>query len=134
MIVDETISSFTNVNVLPFADAIVSSLTKVFAGECNVMGGRYSLCPRDDGHTELSSLVLNGKGPFYARLKTLLGTTYEDTYWPEDAIYMERNSRDFTSRVRRINGNAEAICDALLASSIGSFSIGCLFSELDEVA
>ena len=44
---------------------------------------------------------------------------YEDTYWPEDAIFMERNSRDFITRIRRINANAEAICDALFASPIG---------------
>ena len=45
---------------------------------------------------------------------------YEDNYWPEDAIYMERNSRDFISRVDRINTNAEAICEKLKASSIGT--------------
>ena len=45
---------------------------------------------------------------------------YEDNYWPEDALYMERNSRDFVSRVDRINANAEAICDRLKASPIGT--------------
>ena len=44
---------------------------------------------------------------------------YEDNYWPEDAIFMERNSRDFISRVDRINTNAEAICETLKASPIG---------------
>jgi cystathionine gamma-synthase len=41
VIVDETIGNFLNVNVLPFADVVVSSLTKVFSGDSNVMGGRY---------------------------------------------------------------------------------------------
>ena len=45
---------------------------------------------------------------------------YEDNYWPEDAIYMERNSRDFVSRIDRINASAEAICDELKASPIGT--------------
>ena len=40
MIVDETIGNFLNVNVLPFSDVVVSSLTKVFSGDSNVMGGR----------------------------------------------------------------------------------------------
>jgi cystathionine gamma-synthase len=40
IVVDETIGSFANVEILPFADIIVSSLTKVFSGETNVMGGR----------------------------------------------------------------------------------------------
>ena len=34
-------------------------------------------------------------------------------YWAQDAIYMERNSRDFVKRVRVINRNAEAVCDLL---------------------
>ena len=45
---------------------------------------------------------------------------YEDNYWPEDAIYMERNSRDFVSRIDRINRNAELICDKLIAAPIGT--------------
>ena len=40
VVVDETIGNFINVHVLPYADIVVSSLTKVFTGECNVMGGR----------------------------------------------------------------------------------------------
>lgn len=40
VVVDETIGNFLNVNVLPYADAVVSSLTKVFSGDSNVMGGR----------------------------------------------------------------------------------------------
>ena len=43
-------------------------------------------------------------------------TEYEDNYWPEDAMFMERNSRDFISRSERINVNAEAICRVLEAS------------------
>jgi cystathionine gamma-synthase len=44
---------------------------------------------------------------------------YEDNYWAEDAIFMERNSRDFVSRIERINLNAEAICNTLRSSSSG---------------
>lgn len=40
VVVDETIGTFINVNVLPYADVVVSSLTKIFSGDCNVMGGR----------------------------------------------------------------------------------------------
>jgi cystathionine gamma-synthase len=40
VVVDETIGNFINVNVLPYADVVVSSLTKVFSGDSNVMGGR----------------------------------------------------------------------------------------------
>lgn len=39
--IDETIAGFVNVEVLPLADIVVSSLTKVFSGDSNVMGGSY---------------------------------------------------------------------------------------------
>jgi cystathionine gamma-synthase len=41
VIIDETIGNFLNVHVLPYADVVVSSLTKIFSGDSNVMGGRY---------------------------------------------------------------------------------------------
>lgn len=44
---------------------------------------------------------------------------YEDNVWAEDAVFLERNSRDFVSRIERINLNAEAICLTLRASPAG---------------
>lgn len=35
---DDTVGS-VNVNVLPFVDIIMTSLTKIFSGACDVMGG-----------------------------------------------------------------------------------------------
>ncbi|KAJ1914089.1 Cystathionine gamma-synthase [Tieghemiomyces parasiticus] len=98
IVVDETIGNFVNVNTLAYADMVVSSLTKVFSGDSNVMGG---------------SLILNPAAPYYALLKTAIWTHYEDLYWCEDAVFMERNSRTFRDRVRRINTNAEALADML---------------------
>lgn len=40
VIVDETVGNFVNVEVMEWSDVVVSSLTKVFSGETNVMGGR----------------------------------------------------------------------------------------------
>lgn len=40
---DDTIGSFENVDVLPFVDVVVTSLSKVFSGAANVMGGRLVL-------------------------------------------------------------------------------------------
>ena len=39
IIIDETVGHHLNVQVLPFADIVVSSLTKVFSGLANVLGG-----------------------------------------------------------------------------------------------
>ncbi|KAF1956543.1 cystathionine gamma-synthase-like protein [Byssothecium circinans] len=98
VVVDETVGNFLNVNVLPYADVVVSSLTKIFSGDSNVMGG---------------SLVLNPKGKNYKELKHTWTLDYEDNHWAEDSIFLERNSRDFVSRIERINANAEAICEVL---------------------
>ena len=64
-------------------------------------------------------MILNPQGRYYKDLKKIVESDYEDVYWPQDAIFMERNSRDFVSRIRRINENAEAICNVLSASPIG---------------
>jgi len=102
VVVDETIGSFVNVNVMPYADVVVSSLTKIFSGDCNVMGG---------------SLILNPGGRYYAALKEALspgsGVFEAEAYWAEDVLFMERNSRDFAGRIERINANAAAIASAL---------------------
>ncbi|MCJ1424622.1 hypothetical protein MMC29_002510 [Sticta canariensis] len=102
VIIDETIGNFLNVHVLPFADVVVSSLTKVFSGDSNVMGG---------------SAILNPQGFYYQQIRKIMVEEYEDNLWAEDAIFLERNSRDFVSRIERINLNAEAICLTLRASS-----------------
>lgn len=101
VVVDETIGTFANINVLQYADVVVSSLTKIFSGDCNVMGG---------------AAVFNPNSQYYAMLKAAAASEYEDTYWPEDVIFLERNSRDFMTRIDRINANAEAICEVLLAN------------------
>ncbi|KAI5477634.1 cystathionine gamma-synthase [Pseudohyphozyma bogoriensis] len=95
VVVDETIAGFVNVETLPKADIVVSSLTKVFSGDCNVMGG---------------SLVINPSSPFYSSLKSVQEAEYEDNYFDEDAIYMERNSRDFQERIAHMNHNSETVC------------------------
>ncbi|KAK2462365.1 hypothetical protein APHAL10511_005671 [Amanita phalloides] len=105
IVVDETIGSLVNVEVVQYADIVVSSLTKIFSGDANVMGG---------------CLVLNPRGRYYATLKQHLESTYEDLYFDRDAIYLERNSRDFKQRVWRINANTEAVCDFLRSHSIAA--------------
>jgi cystathionine gamma-synthase len=103
VVVDETVGNFININVLNAVDIVVSSLTKVFSGDSNVMGG---------------SSVLNPQSRLYPNLKATLSTMYEDNYWAEDAVFMERNSRDFVRRIERINDNAEAIATRLTESPL----------------
>ncbi|KAF9349007.1 hypothetical protein BGX34_002120 [Mortierella sp. NVP85] len=98
IVVDETLGNFVNVRILEYVDVVVSSLSKIFSGDSNVMGG---------------SLVLNPQRKFYSRLKEAIDRDYEDMMWVEDAIFMERNSRTFKARIARIDENAEALCEYL---------------------
>ncbi|KAN0084305.1 cystathionine gamma-synthase [Tylopilus felleus] len=102
LVVDDTIGNFVNVEVLPYVDIVATSLSKIFSGDANAMGG---------------SLVLNPKGRQYANLKSHM-STYEDTYFDEDALFMERNSRDFAQRVRIIDDNTQVICAFLRSRSV----------------
>lgn len=114
VVVDESVGNFINVNVLPNADVVVSSLTKIFSGDSNVMGG---------------SAVLNPHGRYYQLLKDTLAEKYEDDYWVEDAIFLERNSRDFVSRIERINTCTEIVTEMLKASPLGKLYIHLVFAD-----
>lgn len=103
VVVDETVGNLLNISVLPYADMVVSSLTKVFSGDSNVMGG---------------SLILNPSSPQYSQLKEYFDINFEDTYWAEDALYLERNSRDFEARSKKINVNAAAVVELLQKSPL----------------
>lgn len=103
VVVDDTIGTFVNVDVVKFADVVVSSLTKIFSGDCNVMGG---------------SAILNPAGRYYSAIKAAYTQAFEDTYWAEDVVFMERNSRDFQSRIARTNRNSEVLCKVLSKSSL----------------
>ncbi|KNF05151.1 hypothetical protein PSTG_01778 [Puccinia striiformis f. sp. tritici PST-78] len=105
IVIDETIGNFCNVEVLPYADILVSSLTKVFSGDSNVMGGSMIINPSSKHHHTLKA-ILDGDEVQPSGL-------YEDTYFGEDVIFMERNSRDFKSRVSKINNNALKLCEFL---------------------
>ncbi|ORX99255.1 PLP-dependent transferase [Basidiobolus meristosporus CBS 931.73] len=98
VVVDETVGNFVNVRVLEWADIVVSSLTKIFSGDSNVMGG---------------SLVLNPHGRYYEQLQATLKQDYEDLMWSEDAIFLERNSRTFKQRIHKVNHHTETLCDFL---------------------
>lgn len=115
VVIDETVGNFVNVEVLPYADMVVSSLTKIFSGDCNVMGG---------------SLVLNPNSRRADHFRAVLAANYQDSQWPEDSIFLERNSRDFVSRIAVIDRNTEAVADFLhghLATPEKKTSVRALF-------
>ena len=102
LIVDNTIASINN-DLLPWADVLCTSLTKHFSGAGDVTGG---------------SAVVNPRSRFAAEVKSLLRDDWDDALWPEDAVALERNSRDFESRVLQMNAGAEAVADFLKSSPL----------------
>ncbi|KAG1851947.1 pyridoxal phosphate-dependent transferase [Suillus subluteus] len=90
LVIDESIGNLidVDVDVLQYADIIVSSLSKISSGGANAMGG---------------SLILNPQGCHYATLKAYMSATnYEDTWFDEDAVFMEHNSHNFTRNIPAI--------------------------------
>ena len=97
LVLDDTVATVVNLDALAVADLVTSSLTKAFSGTGDVIAG---------------ALTLNPRSPHYAFFRTALEAE-PDLFWAEDAIVLERNSRDFASRVHQMNRNAEALTDFL---------------------
>lgn len=100
VIVDDTIATWANVDLLPAADVLVTSLTKYFTGRGDVMAG---------------AVVLNPDGHLYGDLRAALEHEYEDCVWGDNALLIEQYAADFPERMVRINRTAEAVCDWLQA-------------------
>lgn len=100
IVIDDTISTWSNVDLRPAADVIVTSLTKWFTGRGDVMGG---------------SAVLNPDSPLAAELRHALDAEYEDCTWAEAINLTEQLSRDADARVLRSSATAETVADWLRA-------------------
>ena len=98
LVVDDTVSSSVNVDVLPIVDVAWSSLTKFFSGVGDVIGG---------------VIIVNPDRCFADRIQQGVEREWEDLMWSEDAAILDRNSRDFEARVRTINGTAEKLAEFL---------------------
>ena len=98
IVVDDTIATFANANLVEHIDILVTSLTKFFSGVGNTIAG---------------SLVLSGQSQFYDELFNLIAGEYEDLLWFEDADVLLTNCQDFEERMKIINKNAETLCDFL---------------------
>lgn len=104
VIIDDTIGGL-NVDVLPYADIVCTSLTKLFNGCSNAMGG---------------SILLNPKSSLYSTAREYLGNGgFEDLFWCEDATVLEVNSRDFEERTLLANQNTERLLNDLVLPNVG---------------
>lgn len=108
LIIDDTISSFCNVDLLPVADMILTSLTKSFSGYADVMG---------------ASVVLNPNSGRYGELGELFERVYENDYYWRDAATLEGNSRDYLERSHTLNTNASVLTKYIHAKSLEPNSV-----------
>ncbi|TYJ59197.1 hypothetical protein B9479_000186 [Cryptococcus floricola] len=107
LVIDETIGNFVNVEVMPYADVVVSSLTKIFSGSGDVMGG---------------GLILNPNSPHYADLRAAQETSFEDLFFSRDATRLEYSSRDYVSRIIEVDNNTFDITTYLQSRSLADGS------------
>ena len=106
VVCDDTVGTFVNVDVLGEVDVLVTSLTKIFSGACDVMGG---------------SLVVNAGSYWCGDVKRELlrdggggaGAGGSTNWYPRDAEVMERNSRDLVRRMGKINANARRVYEMM---------------------
>ncbi|KAJ7789388.1 pyridoxal phosphate-dependent transferase [Mycena olivaceomarginata] len=103
LIVDETVGGYVNLQLLPYCDVVVSSLTKLFSGLANVLGG---------------AMMLNPASRFYSKFKAHMNATYSDNLFDSDALVLEMNSREYIDRIAITSHNAETLCDMLYARSV----------------
>lgn len=89
--VDDTIGSFANIDILPVADILVTSLTKSFNGYADAIAG---------------SAVLNPASKHYAQLKNMFDANHIPELYSADAEVLEHNSRDYLRRSTKLNENA----------------------------
>lgn len=98
-ILDDTIATPVNIDAFRFADAVTSSLTKLFSGVGDVAAG---------------AIVLNPASPYYDELR--VGLPSDESASPlfiRDALALEHNSRHFSERVLATNENTLELVDWL---------------------
>jgi cystathionine gamma-synthase len=105
LIVDETVGSSANVDVLAYSDLLLTSLTKSFSGLSDVMAG---------------SVVLNPLSPHYAALSALWPTRHRNEFFSADAEALLANSRGVLDRVPILDRNARAMAEFLAAEAASS--------------
>ncbi|KAG9240508.1 cystathionine beta-lyase [Calycina marina] len=88
VVCDDTVATTLNVDILPYVDVIVTSLSKIFSGAGNVMGG---------------SVLLNPNSCHYHKLSAHMRETYEDLFFPGDARVMAENCASFPDRIKKSN-------------------------------
>lgn len=103
LIIDDTISCFSNVDLLNsgIADVVCTSLTKLFNGRGDAMAGSLVVNEK----TKIGKWMKNDMTEYYE------GIGEEDTLFASDIAAVNINSEDFLERSHIINHNSEKLAD-----------------------
>jgi cystathionine beta-lyase/cystathionine gamma-synthase len=97
LVIDATLGTPYNVDILPHADAAIESLTKYANGAADVMMG---------------AVVLNSSSPFYGGLKAALPNSLEKPYI-RDLNRLAFRISGYAERMKRVNENTTALAGLL---------------------
>jgi len=97
VIADDTIGSGLNIDALPYADLVFSSLTKSFAGRGDVLAGALVVSPQSRWQETLQAGLADAPAG--------LGDA--------DALCLEDASRDVHSRIPQLNAHCSALAERL---------------------
>lgn len=98
LVIDDTLTACGNINTLPYSDITVTSLTKYFSGEGNVLAG---------------ALTVNPAGRHAKALQQHLAATFSETLCDDDVEVLEANSSSVSERMRSTNENASQLAEFL---------------------
>lgn len=104
IVINDSNNNMINVDVMSYCDMICGSLTKIFAPD-NSLSENVISC---------GALILNPMSRIYTFMINFMLHEYEDNVWCEDAIHLERNSRDFIQQNSHINANALKLVNEVL--------------------
>ena len=95
LVIDATLGTPFNVDVLPYADVVIESLTKYASGSADLM---------------LGAVIVNPASRFAGELQARLPAELDPPYW-RDAARLARRIRGYGERMQRVNANTMALAD-----------------------
>ncbi|KAM3064755.1 hypothetical protein ACMFMF_011750 [Clarireedia jacksonii] len=96
---DDTVAGFINLDLMPYVDVMLTSLTKMFSGASDVTGG---------------SVIVNPASRDYNTVQQALQSRYQPAFiFPLDTKALKHNSQHVRWRAQRCNENALAVAQML---------------------
>lgn len=96
--IDDTIASSVNINPMPYAHAITTSLSKWFNGQGDILGG---------------AILLNDQKNGYRGLKEQFQKNYQLNVFHQDLECLARQSENYSNRVKKASLNAQKLVELL---------------------